>query len=183
MNRLKTVLTVAILMMSAGLSSAQTPKFGHINMQTLIDLMPERDSAYIQLTEYGKSLEETMVGMQNEYQAKLDEYNQKRNTWSQLILESKTQELRDIENRIYSFQQTAQTDMQQMQSRLFAPVLEKARAAVDKVGKSLALVYVFDTTTGVLTYIDSEQSIDLLPQAKAELGIPAEKVAPTQLSE
>jgi outer membrane protein len=61
-------------------------------------------------------------------------------------------------------------------------VIEKAQNAITKVAKANNLVYVFDTSVGALIYFDEAVSLNLLPLAKKELGIPAEKVAPTQLS-
>jgi len=63
---------------------------------------------------------------------------------------------------------------------LMAPVIEKAQNAITKVAKANNLVYVFDLSAGSLIYFDDAVSLDLLPLAKKELGIPAEKVAPTQ---
>ena len=42
---------------------------------------------------------------------------------------------------------------------------------------------VFDLSAGSLIYYDDAVSLDLLPLAKKELGIPAEKVAPTQFTD
>ena len=67
---------VALLLVSTS-SYAQTFKFGHINMQTLVQLMPETDSANVALEKYGKDLEETFQGMQKEFQTKYETYQQK----------------------------------------------------------------------------------------------------------
>ncbi len=68
-----------------------------------------------------------------------------------------------------------------MQQVLMSPVIEKAQNAITKVAKENGLTYVFDLSAGSLIYYDDKGSVDLLPLVKKELGIPAEKVAPTQL--
>ena len=71
--------------------------------------------------------------------------------------------------------------MQQQQQILMSPVIKKAQDAIEKVAKANNLIYVFDISTGATVYHDEKQSMDLLPLAKKELGIPAEKVAPSQI--
>ena len=160
-------------------AQAQTLKFGHINVQELIHLMPERDSAVVGLEKYRAELEETLVGIQNEYQVKLADYQQRHTTWTAAILETKQQELSQIQQRMEQFLQTAQQELEQMQNILYAPVYDKADVAIQKVAKDMGLIYVFNSAG--MPYIDESQSEHLLERVKAELKIPAEKVAPTPL--
>ena len=52
-----------------------------------------------------------------------------------------------------------------------------------KIAKENGLTYVFNLAAGSLIYFDEAGSLNLLPLAKKELGIPAEKVAPTQFAQ
>ena len=119
--------------------------------------------------------------MRNEFQNKYNTYQQKSATWTATVRESKESELQELDQRIQQFQQTAAGDLQQLQQSLFAPIFEKARNAISKIAKEKGLSVVFETSVNPLAYINEAQSVDLLPLAKAELGVPAEKVAPTQL--
>ena len=78
-------------------------------------------------------------------------------------------------------QQSAQQDLAQLEQKLYAPIFEKARNAVSKIAKDKGLTFVFELSTNPVVYYNEAQSVDLLPLAKAALGIPAEKVAPTQI--
>lgn len=163
-------------------SFAQTLKFGHINMQELIVLMPERDSVTVKLENYAKDLDETLKGMQQEFSTKYQTYNQKSATWTAAILESKTKELEEMQQRLRLFQENAQREYEAMQQTLFAPVVKKANDAIDKIGKEGGYIYIFDTSIGSILY-HSDASVDILPVAKKALGIPADKklpVAPQQ---
>jgi outer membrane protein len=181
----KTITILAVLLFAtAGMASAQTTfKFGHIDSNMLISLMSETDSARIKLQAYQGELEETLQGMQTEYQTKYNTYQQKVSTWTPAVRDSKEKEIQDIMQRIQEFQQNAQSEMQQMQQLYMQPVYTKARAAIEKIAKEGKYTYVFDTSAGALVYMDTAVSTDLLPAAKKELGIPAEKVAPTQIPE
>lgn len=175
----KIIISAMLLIGTVPFAGAQSQKFGHISAQELVYLMPEMDSARISLQAYQTDLQETLSGMEEEYNSKYTEYQRKAGTWTDAIRESKEKEIQDLVQRIQQFQNTAQQEMQQTQQRLFAPVFQKARAAIEKVAKSQNLMFVFDVEQ--LLYKDDAQSVDLLPLAKFELGIPAEKVTPTQI--
>ena len=178
----KIVLLAFCVLSFAALSQAQNLKFGHVNTNELISLMSERDSAVVKLQAYQNELEETLEGMGTEYNNKVNKYQRKQNEWAPVVLESKQRELQELGQRIQQFQANAQQDMAQMQQTLMTPVIEKAQNAITKVAKANNLVYVFDLSVGALIYFDDAVSLDLLPLAKKELGIPAEKVAPTQFT-
>lgn len=160
---------------------ASAQKFGHINTSELVSLMAETDSARVQLEAYQNELIEEMDAMQTEYNTKLNTYQQKSSTWTAAIRESKEAELSEIVQRLNQFQQTAQQDLANMQQTLMTPIYQKAQEALNKIGKDNNLLYIFDTSAGAIIYMDEAQSMNLLPLAKAALGIPAEKVAPAQL--
>lgn len=141
--------------------------------------MPERDSAVTKIENYAKELEETMQGMQQEFQAKYQTYQQKNATWTAAILEAKTKELQEMDQRLQMFNQNAQQEMAQLQQTLFAPVYEKASKAVEKLATDGGFTYVFDLSAGGIIF-KGATSVDLLPDAKKELGIPASKTKPTQ---
>ena len=64
------VIAVAALMPT----KANAQKFGHINSQEIVALMPERDEAFTKLQAFGKELNETLSSMQTDYQTKIKEY-------------------------------------------------------------------------------------------------------------
>lgn len=171
-------LSFAALLLVSTSSYAQTFKFGHINMQTLVQLMPETDSANVALEKYGKDLEETFQGMQKEFQSKYETYQQKQKDWLPAVIEAKEKELGEIQQRLQQFQQTAQQDISQMQARLLQPVIKKANDAVEKIAKTNGFTYIFDTSIHSMIYINNAQSQDILPLAKQALGIPASKTLP-----
>ncbi|MFA6334355.1 MAG: OmpH family outer membrane protein [Bacteroidales bacterium] len=164
-----------LFVFSTSTSFAQTFKFGHINSQELIALMPERDSALVKLDKYSKDLQETMDSMQAEYQAKVNTYQQKNATWTAAVLEAKQREIQQIQTNFEQYQQNASQEYQQMQQLFFAPVLQKANETINKIGKDNGFTYIFDTSTGALPFINAAQSVDIMPMAKTQLGIPADK--------
>jgi len=161
---------VAAAMLLSNNAIAQNLKFGHINGQELIMLMPERDSAEAKLQAYGADLTEQIEQLYVEYNNKAQNYQQRRTTLTDAIREQREKELSDLEQRIREFEATAQQDYQRMQGEMMQPIMEKADAAIKKVAKDNKFTYIFDISAGGVVYF-SETSVDILPLVKQELGI------------
>ena len=153
-------------------ATAQT-KFAHVNFGELVQLMPEADSAMVQLEAANKEAQETYSSMVAEFQSKYDQFNQKQESWTPAVRESKQRELAEIQNRIQEFEQAIQQDMNQLQNTLMAPIYQKAQDVVKNLAKEKGVIYVYDAST--LLYVDAAQSIDLTPEARTALNIPADK--------
>jgi outer membrane protein len=177
---MKKVIFCAVLAAMTTAAMAQPAyKFGHINGQELLALMPERDSAESKYVAYGKDLEEMLENMQVEFNKMYQEYQQKSGAWSAAIREAKEKDLQDKQRRIQEFNTTATEDLQKRRMELLSPVVEKATNAVKKVGKDNGFTYIYDTSNSALAYYDEEQSVNIMELVKKELNIPAAKVAPT----
>ena len=176
MKHFSTILIAALLLISTS-SFGQNLKFGHIDFEYLVALMPDRDSAYAKLNIYGQSLEEQLQDMQNELQTKYSTYQRQNATWTAAVLEAKQKELQDLNNNLVSTQEAASQEYAQMQNVLLTPVYQKARATIEKIGKDKGLIYIYNTPQ--MLYIDTNISEDLLPTARRELGISADKVPAT----
>jgi outer membrane protein len=170
-NSLK-FLAIATFIMIAGIVKGQEAKFGHIDLQALIQLMPERTVYEATLNKEGKGLEDQMTSMQTELQNKTKEYVAKRDSLSEIVRAAKETELQDLNQRFQNFQQVAQQQFQQKQSDLLKPIYEKAQKAVSDVGKEKGLIYIFNVGGEIGTVLyHSNESIDVLPFAKVKLGI------------
>lgn len=166
------ICVLGILLFSAGFANAQTPKFGHIDLHALYQVMPERAAGEKQLLAYQKDLEDALGKMQNETQTKYVEYLAKRDSWSETERKMKEDDLNLMNERINNYQQSAQQQIQTKQAEIFKPMLEKADKAVKDVGLEKGLIYVFDMSMSArLILYNSKESLDLLPLVKTKLGI------------
>jgi outer membrane protein len=165
----KSIMIVALFLCAASVG-AQNLKFGHINSQELLMAMPERDSAEAKLKKYAKDLQDQIETLQVEFNKKYQDYLQKKATLTDAIREMKEKELSDLQSRSQEFETTAQQDYQRQQSDLMKPIVEKANTTIQKVAKANGFLYIFDISTGAVTYF-SDQSIDILPLVKKELGL------------
>jgi outer membrane protein len=163
-----------ILGATACVASAQVMKFGHINSQELLEAMPQRDSAMKVLDSEMKLIETQMEELTVEINKKYQDYLEQKDKpgMTDLVRKNKEMELQQMQERRQSFQETAQQNLQQRQTELIKPIMDKAKKAIEAVGKEEGLVYVFDVAPGVILY-QSDKSIDIMPKVKAKLRIPA----------
>ena len=168
---MKKLFVIALAALATLTASAQT--FGRVNFQELLMLAPEMDAAREAIAASQKEAEETYSAMVEEYQGKLTQYQQKQATWTAAIRESKERELMEIQNRIQEFQQSISQELQQQQNQLTAPIQEKVSKAITDIAKAKGLTAVFDLSQAL--YLDETKVIDLTPDARKALNIPADR--------
>jgi outer membrane protein len=173
MKRLKTfLLLLAVVAITAQFANGQTAlKFAHVNNDELVRSMPEFDSAVVKLeklrVQFTNDIELLQVELNNAYQRYLVEGK----NWSEMVRQTKEEELGAMQQKIEAFQQQAQQQMQEQQTAMFNPIVEKAEKAVQTVGRENGFIYVFDISKGSVLYVDTEKSTDITSLVKAKLGM------------
>ncbi|MCF8309417.1 MAG: OmpH family outer membrane protein [Bacteroidales bacterium] len=166
----KLVLFFIAVILTAGSLNAQTnAKLGYVNSSEILQNMPGRDTLEQKLKDYRNDLKDQINSMMVEYRDKLKKFESKKESMSDLIRQSKQQELRELEQRIQSFRQTADKDIQNKQQELFNPLIERVKNAIEKVSEEEGYTYVFDVSMGTLLYYEKGDSIQ--PLVEKELGI------------
>ena len=174
---MKKIIALAISLVtlcSANFVSAQ--KFGHIDSEAIIQALPDTKAAQATLENESKKFQAQYQAMGQEYQAKVQAFQENENLapqavekWSEAIKADKAQEIMQLEERIQKFSDNAQVSIQNKQKELYAPIMDKIDNAVKKVATTGGYIYVFDKN-GVL-FINTELSTDLTNAVKKELGI------------
>ena len=160
----------AVFLPGSFIMNAQEVKFGHIDSRELLMSMPESDSAQVKIQTLSEDYQQQLEEMNVELNKKYDDYLQKRNTFTELIRQTKEADIQEMQQRISNFEQMAQQDLQSQQQRLMQPILEKANNAVKSVAEENGFIYIFDIGSGNPVYW-SDQSVDILPLVKTKLGI------------
>lgn len=162
-------------------SAAFAQKFAHVNSQECFQLMPEMDEVRSQMDAIVTENQEVMKAMYEEYQSKVQTYQQKAATWTAAIKESKEKEIMEMENRIQETQANMQQEIQAIQNKLTAPVMQKLQDTLNKLAKEGGYIYVFDSSSAL--YIDPAQSKDLTQDLRNALGIKADRTLETLAQE
>lgn len=159
---------VLVLCLAPIMAFAQ--KFGHVNTQDVYAAMPEKTSIEKTLQDLASNYENELNKMRDEYQKRVKEFVDKKDSMPPSILQARQSEIVEMEQRINNLNQTAQTDMQKKQQELIQPVIDKIRKAINDVGLENGFLYIFDLQSGSIVY-HSDQSIDVLPLVKKKLNL------------
>ena len=160
-----------IVAFAGGSAMAQNLKFGHINSDELIQTMPEYDSATVKLEKFRKELLNALDLMTVEFNTKNESYQKESKNLSDIVKQTKEQELIDMQKRIQDFQGNAQQQLQNKQTEVFQPIYVKVDKAIKDIGKENGFLYVFDVAKGALLYFDEAKSINVLSLVKTKLGL------------
>ena len=170
MKNITKLLLVVCLLASGSLMAQTKLKIGHIDSNKLLSIMPEKDQVQVTLESHAKEIENTLAAMQDEFEKKYQDYLAKADSLTDLIKQTKEAELQDLQQRIQTFQMSAQQDYQTTERELFQPIIDKAKNAIDEVAKENGYTYVIDSGSGALIYF-SDTSDDLFDLVKAKLGL------------
>lgn len=169
---LKKIAIVMMLILPMGVF-AQNLKFGHINAQEIITVMPEYTKAIADLQALEKKYTDELQRTNAEFNKKYQEFQQAiaKDSLPANIAERRQKELQDMAQRQEQFQQEAQEGMSKAQTEMMAPIYKKLDDAIKAVGAAEGVIYIFDLARTAIPYINEAQSINLTGKVKAQLGI------------
>lgn len=171
---MKKILRLALccaMLLGATSLKAQQPKFGYINIQEVVTLMPEMAEAEANFNKLVEEYSTQMEDMQVEFNNKYEEFSKNASTYTDAVRQAKESDLQALRMRIEQFSQTAQQDLAQKEQTLLAPIYEKAANAVEKIGRDNGFTAIFNNAAQPMVYYDANAMIDVLPLVKKELGI------------
>lgn len=166
---MKKALFTLVLSLAVMLSTQAQSKFGYLNSNELLAMMPESQSMQEELQTLAKGLESQLTARQAEYEKKVVEYQQNETSYTEIIKEDKIREIEGIQQRIVEFQKKAQETLAEKEAELFTPIREKAMAAIDKVAKEGNYTFIFDSGAGSFLY--AAESENVLNLVKSKLGL------------
>ena len=166
----RSIFIALLVFITAVPTFAQSMKLGHVNRQELLLMLPERSDAEAKIQNFAKQLEGKLQAMQVEYQNEVARLQTIGDSLTQTEQRSAMEDLQGLEQRIVDAQQKAQTDMQQMEEELLAPMVKKLDDAIAAVATENKYAYVFDVSAGLVVY--SGGGDDLMPLVKKQLGLP-----------
>lgn len=165
MKQIKTLLLVIMLTLGTNqVISAQT-KTAHVDVNEIMSKMPQMISAQKDLEKLSSTYDADYKKMVDEYQAKLKKYEAEAATVTETVNVDRSKEVQDIQKRIVDFRDNAQKELQQKESDIVKPLMEKVKNAIQKIGKAKGFQYVLDGSTLLLA-----NGTDLTADVKKDLG-------------
>ena len=120
MKRIAKLLLVSCLLLSGTINAQSKLKVGHVDSNKLLSIMPERNQVQATLETNAKEIENILAEMQDEFERKYQDYLSKQDSLTPLIKQTKEAELQDLQQRIQTFQVSAQQDYQAKEARVTA---------------------------------------------------------------
>lgn len=145
MKQVKTLL-IAVTMFIAGnqVINAQS-KTAHVDVSEIMSKMPAMLEAQKQLEKLSGTYDTEYKSMVEEYQNKLKKYEQEATTVTEAVNETRSKEVQDMQKRIVDYRDNAQKELQQKESEIVKPIMEKVKASISKVGKAKGFQYVLNS--------------------------------------
>lgn len=160
---------LAIMLMAPLSMMAQ--KFAHFSSADIIPNMKEYTTAMSEIQTMQKQYEDDLKLMQDELQKKSEEYQKEQANLLENVRARREQELNDLYQRMQQSYQDNQQALQKAQQEKLGVIQEKVLAAVKKLGEAGGYVYVVDTSSGIIPFVNPSLSTDITAQIKKEVGI------------
>nr|WP_315186353.1 OmpH family outer membrane protein [uncultured Flavobacterium sp.] len=165
MKQIKTLLIAAILILGASQTISAQAKTAHVDVSEIMSKMPAMLDAQKQLDKLSTTYDADYKKMVTEYQAKLAQYEKEAATVTEVVNGERSKEVQEMQKRIVDYRDNAQKELQQKESDIVKPLMEKVRASIQKVGKAKGFQYVLDGSTLLLA-----DGPNLTADVKKDLG-------------
>ncbi|MBA0882860.1 OmpH family outer membrane protein [Flavobacterium undicola] len=150
MKQIKTLLIAALFVIGANQTINAQAKTAHVDVSEIMAKMPAMLEAQSQLEKLSGTYDADYKKMVEEYQAKLKKYEGESATVTDAVNGERGKEVQDMQKRIVDFRDNAQKELQQKESDIVKPLMEKVRASIQKVGKAKGFQYVLDGSSLLL---------------------------------
>lgn len=150
MKQIKTLLIAAVLILTANNTMNAQAKTAHVDVSEIMSKMPAMLDAQNQLQKLSGTYDAEYKKMVEEYQVKIKKYETESTTVTEAVNTERSKEVQDMQKRIVDYRDNAQKELQQKETDIVKPLMEKVRASIQKVGKAKGFQYVLDGSTLLL---------------------------------
>ncbi|MGB3774251.1 MAG: OmpH family outer membrane protein [Leeuwenhoekiella sp.] len=150
-------------------SHAQSKEVAHIDMEALLNLMPEMQQAQAELGRTERAYKEDFQMSYREYQAKFQKLEEEKSTITPEQSAKRQSDLQLIERNLAQTQQNIDVQLKEKEDMLFEPIREKAEKVVTQVADAQGFFYVLDSSAdeGLIM----AKGKNLLPDVKKAMGL------------
>ncbi len=171
--KIKSIVAVlAVLVLATTAYAQSTFKFGYTNVEYILSYMPEAKQVDSEYKAYETQLQTQLQSKGQEFQTKLQEYQQGAATMTEIMRADKESELQNLQQRLETFQRNAQEQLSNKQAELYQPLFEKISAAIKEVRTENGYDVIFSTgVPGVDILLDADEKYDVSDLIFKKLGI------------
>jgi outer membrane protein len=151
---------------------AQDLKFGYFNRAEILQSMPETQAANKKIDELAKTYDKELKTIQDDYQKKGSDFVASRDSLPEAIKTRRMAEIQELEERLQTYYQEAQKEIQKAQQDLYTPISTKLSTAVKAIGSEQGFIYIFDVSVSSgLMYWSTDKCVDVTNSIRTKLNL------------
>jgi outer membrane protein len=163
----------AVLLLFTSLSINAQLKIGYVDSDTIMEKLPDAKDAQTRLDALIAEWQEELRRMENEWQTKYDDYEQRKLIMSDQKRAETEKELVSLENKITSYRQQKfgpTGELFKKQTEIMEPIQNKVFNVIQEVAEEQELDFVFDRSGDIIfLYAKPEYDITALVLEKLEI--------------
>jgi outer membrane protein len=162
-----------VLLMAGGALAFGQAKIGFVSTEAIMKQLPDAQDAQKQLDALVVQWQNELNKMQQDWQAKLDEYDQRKLIMTEQRRADTERELRDLDQKIADYRNRKfgqNGELFAKQNELMKPVQDRVFKAIQDVALEEGYDYVFDKS-GQILLMYANPKFDLTPKVLAKLNI------------
>lgn len=166
---------ILLLCLVAPVALVAQEKIAYVSSQEIMSKMPELSEMESKMATKQESIKKTLEGIQTEYQTKVEDFQKKMGAFQQgdsTVTESelmdKQKDLQQVQERLETFNQSSQAELEKLYNSLMTPIQEKVLKAIKEVGDEQGYTYIMDRQ-GLL--YANPSAINASKFVKTKLGI------------
>ncbi|MCX7908410.1 MAG: OmpH family outer membrane protein [Ignavibacteria bacterium] len=118
--------------------------FGVVDVNLIVEQLPEAKDADSKLKEMQKSLQDTLMKMQEAFQKKVDNYQKQKGMMPAEQQQKQEQALLEEQQKMQQFYNEKLNEIQNKREEFLEPIRNKVKSAIQSVAKEENLPIVFD---------------------------------------
>ena len=150
-------------------SYAQSVKFGTVDLQAVMNDMPETAVLEKELADRSTKFQTEAKKMGEELQTKYQSYVEQRDSLDDVTRQMREEEISTLQQRAQQYEQASYQQIQQYQQQQVALIQDKLFKAVKAVGDREKYLAIFPINEA--TYFSPTETTDVTANVKKELGI------------
>lgn len=163
---------VAVFITGVSVSAQTAMKIGYADVDYILSQMPEAKQVESDLQALNTQLQNQLQAKVQEFQQKMQTYQQGAATMVDAVRAEKETELTQLEQRIQKFQQDAQTSMQKKQVTLMEPLYAKVGTNIEAVAKENGYTHILNGQVGGIDVVlYSDEKFDVSDLVLTKMGI------------
>ena len=147
-------------------ATAQGLKFGYINFDEVIRIMPEYAQVESDMSQLRSKYDAEMKRAEDEFNKKYEEFLEGQHDFAPSIYQKRQAELIDMMDKNISFKNEARRLLRQAEQDARQPLKDKLKGILARLGQERGYAFILNTDGDALPFVNPEQGEDITQMVK-----------------